>query len=161
MRASRCVVVLGVRWLDTAWDFAIDALDPIQSSVKPEHSRTPSFPQNVLGNCGTWARPWCRANDPSDASVGHRPTIWTKQILSANGAIHPHGVFRKMCSITHVGVWWWMGRARVDGTDFQPLPDGRSDTWGIAPGWFEGTPLALAASRATPCSPLRLNQKSP
>jgi hypothetical protein len=30
---------------------------PIQSSVKPEHSRTPSLRQNVLGNCGTWAIP--------------------------------------------------------------------------------------------------------
>jgi hypothetical protein len=34
-------------------DFPIDALDSIQSSVKPEHSKTPSFPQNVLENCGT------------------------------------------------------------------------------------------------------------
>jgi hypothetical protein len=44
---------LGLRWLDTALDFPIDVLDPIQSSVKPEHSKTPSFPQNVLGNYGT------------------------------------------------------------------------------------------------------------
>jgi hypothetical protein len=29
---------------------------PIPSSVKPEHSRTPSWPQNVFGNCTTWAR---------------------------------------------------------------------------------------------------------
>jgi hypothetical protein len=34
-------------------DFPIGAFDSIQSSVKPEHSKTPSFPQNVLGNCGT------------------------------------------------------------------------------------------------------------
>jgi hypothetical protein len=32
---------LGLRWLDTALDFPVDALDPIQSSVKPEHFRTP------------------------------------------------------------------------------------------------------------------------
>jgi hypothetical protein len=44
---------LGLRWLDTALDFPIDVLDSIQSSVKPEHSRTPSLPQNVLGNGGT------------------------------------------------------------------------------------------------------------
>jgi hypothetical protein len=37
-------------------DFPIDALDSIQSSVKPEHSRTPSLQKNVFGNCGTWAR---------------------------------------------------------------------------------------------------------
>jgi hypothetical protein len=30
---------------------------PIPSSVKPEHSRTPSWPQNALGNCGTWTTP--------------------------------------------------------------------------------------------------------
>jgi hypothetical protein len=47
---------LAVRWLDTALDFSISALDTIQSSVKPEHSRTPSLPQNVLGNCTNWAR---------------------------------------------------------------------------------------------------------
>jgi hypothetical protein len=47
---------LAVRWLDTALDFSISAIDTIQSSVKPEHSRTPSLPQNVLGNCTTWAR---------------------------------------------------------------------------------------------------------
>jgi hypothetical protein len=47
---------LGLRWLDTALDFPIEALDPIQSSVKPEHSRTPSWQQNVFVNCGTWVR---------------------------------------------------------------------------------------------------------
>jgi hypothetical protein len=45
---------LGLRWLDPALDFPIGALDTIQSSVKPEHSRTPSLPQGVLGNCGAW-----------------------------------------------------------------------------------------------------------
>jgi hypothetical protein len=44
---------LGLRWLDTALDFPSTRSLPIQSSVKPEHSKTPSFPQNVLGNCGT------------------------------------------------------------------------------------------------------------
>jgi hypothetical protein len=29
---------------------------PIQSSIQPEHSKTPSWPQNVLGNSTTWAR---------------------------------------------------------------------------------------------------------
>jgi hypothetical protein len=48
---------LGVRRLDTALDFSISALDTIQSSLKPEHSRTPSLQKNVLGNCGTWAIP--------------------------------------------------------------------------------------------------------
>jgi hypothetical protein len=57
MRASRRVVVLGAQWLDTALDFPIGAFDSIPSSVKPEHSRTPSLQQNVLGNCGTWAIP--------------------------------------------------------------------------------------------------------
>jgi hypothetical protein len=28
----------------------------IPSSVKPEHSKTPSFQKNVFGNCTTWAR---------------------------------------------------------------------------------------------------------
>jgi hypothetical protein len=46
--------VLGKRWLDPAWDFPIGALDTIQSSVQPEHSKTPSWQQNVLGNCGAW-----------------------------------------------------------------------------------------------------------
>jgi hypothetical protein len=27
------------------------------SSLKPEHSMTPLFQQNVLGNCGTWVIP--------------------------------------------------------------------------------------------------------
>jgi hypothetical protein len=40
MRASMRDVVLGGRWLDTALDFSISALDLIQSSVKPEHSKT-------------------------------------------------------------------------------------------------------------------------
>jgi hypothetical protein len=131
MRASRRFVVLGLRWLDTALDFPIDALSshpklrparalqdslmapkrlgqlrnstpnpprlrvrllplflpflrvfassreiadpsfldcggltplwispstrslPIQSSVQPDHSKTPSWPQNGLGNCRT------------------------------------------------------------------------------------------------------------
>jgi hypothetical protein len=38
------------------WIFPSTRSIPIQSSVKPEHSKTPSFPQNVLGNCTTWAR---------------------------------------------------------------------------------------------------------
>jgi hypothetical protein len=37
--------------------FSIGSLDPIQSSVQPEHSRTPSWPQNILSNGGTWAIP--------------------------------------------------------------------------------------------------------
>jgi hypothetical protein len=48
---------LGLRWLDTALDFPIDALDPIQGSIKLAHSKTPSLQQNVLDNCGTWAIP--------------------------------------------------------------------------------------------------------
>jgi hypothetical protein len=43
--------------LTPLWIFPSTCSIPIQSSVKPEHSRTPSFPQNVLGNCGTWAIP--------------------------------------------------------------------------------------------------------
>jgi hypothetical protein len=49
MQALRRAVVLGLRWLDTALDLPIDAPSPIQSYVKPEHSGTPSFPQNVFG----------------------------------------------------------------------------------------------------------------
>jgi hypothetical protein len=41
---------LGLRWLDTALDFPSARSIPIQSSVKPEHSRTPSLEQNVIGN---------------------------------------------------------------------------------------------------------------
>jgi hypothetical protein len=48
--------------------------------------------------------------------------------------------------MTRGGVGWRMGRTRVHGTGFQPLPDWRSDTWGVAPGWFEDAPLALAAA---------------
>jgi hypothetical protein len=42
--------------LTPLWIFPSTRSIPIQSSVKPEHSRTPSFPQNVLGDCSTWAR---------------------------------------------------------------------------------------------------------
>jgi hypothetical protein len=41
-------LVLGLRWLDTALDFPIDALGLIPSSAKPEHFMTPSWPQNAL-----------------------------------------------------------------------------------------------------------------
>jgi hypothetical protein len=57
MRASNssrilvsCSAVAGHRF-----GFPIDALDPIQSSVNPEHFKTSSLPQNVFHNCGTWA----------------------------------------------------------------------------------------------------------
>jgi hypothetical protein len=43
-----------VPWLNTALDFSISALDTIQSSVKPEHCKTPSLQQSVLGNRGIW-----------------------------------------------------------------------------------------------------------
>jgi hypothetical protein len=39
--------------LTPLWIFPFKALDPIQSSAKPEHSKTPSLPQNILGNCRT------------------------------------------------------------------------------------------------------------
>jgi hypothetical protein len=42
--------------LTPLWIFPPTRSLPIQSSVKPEHSKTPSFPQNVLGHYGTWAR---------------------------------------------------------------------------------------------------------
>jgi hypothetical protein len=36
--------------------FPMPRILPNPSAVKPEHSKTPSWPQNVLGNCTTWAR---------------------------------------------------------------------------------------------------------
>jgi hypothetical protein len=42
--------------LTPLWIFPSTRSLAIQSSVKPEHSRIPSFPQNVFGNCTTWAR---------------------------------------------------------------------------------------------------------
>jgi hypothetical protein len=42
--------------LTPLWIFPSTRSISIQSSVKPEHSKTPTFPQNVLGNCKTWAR---------------------------------------------------------------------------------------------------------
>jgi hypothetical protein len=42
--------------LTPLWIFPSTRSIPTQSSVKPEHSKTPSFPQNVFGNCTTWAR---------------------------------------------------------------------------------------------------------
>jgi hypothetical protein len=39
--------------LTPLWIFPSSRSLSIQSSVKPEHSKTPSLPQNVLGNCGT------------------------------------------------------------------------------------------------------------
>jgi hypothetical protein len=78
---------LGLRWLDTALDFPIGALDPIQSSVKPEHSRTSSFPENVLGNCGTLS-PTFRAfaspreiPDPSFLDCGGLTPLWISPAL--------------------------------------------------------------------------------
>jgi hypothetical protein len=43
--------------LTPLWIFPSTRPILIQSSVKPEHSKTPSWPQNVLGYCGTWAIP--------------------------------------------------------------------------------------------------------
>jgi hypothetical protein len=43
--------------LTPLWIFPPTRSIPIPSSVKPEHSKTPSLPQKVLGNCGTWAVP--------------------------------------------------------------------------------------------------------
>jgi hypothetical protein len=43
--------------LTPLWIFPPTRSLPIPSSVKPEHSKTPSWPQNALGNCGTWAVP--------------------------------------------------------------------------------------------------------
>jgi hypothetical protein len=40
LRVRLRIFLLGLRWLDTALDFPIDVLDTIQSSVKPEHSKT-------------------------------------------------------------------------------------------------------------------------
>jgi hypothetical protein len=57
--------------LTPLWIFPIDALDFIQSSVKPEHSRTPSLPQNVLGNYGTLS-PTFRAFASSRETFFHR-----------------------------------------------------------------------------------------
>ena len=37
---------------------------------------------------------------------------------------------------------WW----RKDGPGFQPFGRLRADAWGVAPGWFEDAPLALADS---------------
>jgi hypothetical protein len=59
MQASNLGRIL-VSWTAVAGHrlgFLIGALNTIQSSVKPEHSRTPSLQQNVLDNCGTWAIP--------------------------------------------------------------------------------------------------------
>jgi hypothetical protein len=42
--------------LTPLWIFPSTRSIPIQSSVKPEHSKTPSWPQNALGNCTTRAR---------------------------------------------------------------------------------------------------------
>jgi hypothetical protein len=106
MRASRHVVVLGLRWLDTAWDFPSTRSLPIQSSVKPEHSKTPSLPQNVLGNCGTLS-PTFRAfassreiPDPCFLDCGGWTPLWichrralfpSKAPSSRSTPRHPHG----------------------------------------------------------------------
>jgi hypothetical protein len=37
---------------------------------------------------------------------------------------------------------WW----QVDGTGIQPLPGFAFRYWGVAPGWYEDAPLALAGS---------------
>jgi hypothetical protein len=43
--------------LTPLWIFPSTRSIPIQGSAKPEHSKTSSWPQKVLGNCGTWAIP--------------------------------------------------------------------------------------------------------
>jgi hypothetical protein len=55
IQADPCFLDCG--GLTPLWIFPSTRSLPIQSSVKPEHSRTPSWPQNILGNCGTWAIP--------------------------------------------------------------------------------------------------------
>jgi hypothetical protein len=42
--------------LTPLWIFPSTRSIPIQSSVKPEHSKTPSLQKNVFGNCTNWAR---------------------------------------------------------------------------------------------------------
>ena len=44
---------------------------------------------------------------------------------------------------------WGMGCACVHGTGFQPSRRSPSDTWGVAPGWFENTPLAPTLACST------------
>jgi hypothetical protein len=54
----------------------------IQSSVKPEHSKTPSLPQNVLGNCRTLSQPFRtfasprEIPDPSFLDCGGWTPLW-------------------------------------------------------------------------------------
>jgi hypothetical protein len=52
---------LGVRRLDTALDFSISALDTIQSSLKPEHSRTPSLQKTSWATAELGQSPTFRA----------------------------------------------------------------------------------------------------
>jgi hypothetical protein len=68
--------------LTPLWIFPVAALDLIQSSVRSEHSKTPSWPQNVLGNCGTLS-PTLRASaspreipDPSFLDCGGLTPLW-------------------------------------------------------------------------------------
>ena len=74
---------------------------------------------------------------------GNAPCHRHKQTMSANGAAHPFGIVRDGMMD---GAWRW------DGTDFQPLGCLRSDTWGVAPGWYGDAPLALRFRANPPAS---------
>jgi hypothetical protein len=92
--------------LTPLWIFPVAALDLIQSSVRSEHSKTPSWPQNVLGNCGTLS-PTLRAfapsreiPDPSFLDCGGLTPLWifpssrstpSKAPSSRSTPRHPHG----------------------------------------------------------------------
>jgi hypothetical protein len=99
--------------LTPLWIFPSTCSLAIQSSVKPEHSKTPSWLQNVLGNCGTLP-PTLRASaspreipDPGFLQCGGWTPLWifpsarltpSKAPSSRSTPGHPH--FHKTSSIT-------------------------------------------------------------
>jgi hypothetical protein len=63
--------------LTPLWIFPSTRSIPTQSPVKPEHSRTPTLPQNTLGNCGTLSQPF-RTSASSRLRVRFRILVsWT------------------------------------------------------------------------------------
>jgi len=91
-----------------------------------------------------------RAKGPSDTSMGQRPMLGAapchghNTTPSANGAIHPFIACRLGVADVDCAGLWNGPSALVSGW--------RSVAWGVAPGWYEAAPLALA-SAARPTGP--------
>jgi hypothetical protein len=87
-----------------------------------------------------------RAKGPSDTSMGQRPMLGA-------APCHGHNTSPSANGATHPGTAHQLGVADVDCAGLWNGPSAlvsgwRSVAWGVAPGWYEAAPLALALAAA-------------